>query len=254
MNRQALTDMLSAFCAATVLPLNNHKADALPVSAAICQSAAYPVGRVLAGLHLTSMLVPAWARTERLCSLVPRVLPRLTLKALAAAVASKGERRNPHRVSRANVDWRSSVFLWRASDGVQDANARLAGTASRAMLSASGAVARKAEFFAALLAGQRYPFRARVHPLAVSRSVAGSAAKLPPVCSAKRAHPEWLAATGACELWHGQSIPQFAGAGTTLLVADRLQRHGIGIELNPEYIAIAQDRLRGDAPLFAEVA
>ena len=28
----------------------------------------------------------------------------------------------------------------------------------------------------------------------------------------------------------------------------------IGIELNPEYIAIAQERLRGDAPLFAEVA
>ena len=49
-------------------------------------------------------------------------------------------------------------------------------------------------------------------------------------------------------------LDPFAGAGTTLLVADRLQRHGVGIELNPEYIAIAQERLRGDAPLFAEVA
>lgn len=49
-------------------------------------------------------------------------------------------------------------------------------------------------------------------------------------------------------------LDPFAGAGTTLLVADRLQRHGVGIELNPEYIAIARERLRGDAPLFAEVA
>ena len=63
----------------------------------------------------------------------------------------------------------------------------------------------------------------------------------------------------SCSCPAHEPVPQtvldpFAGAGTTLLVADRLQRHGIGIELNPEYIAIAQDRLRGDAPLFAEVA
>lgn len=49
-------------------------------------------------------------------------------------------------------------------------------------------------------------------------------------------------------------LDPFAGAGTTLLVADRLQRHGVGIELNPEYIALARARLAGDAPLFAEVA
>lgn len=232
MNRQTLTDMLTAFSAATVLALNNHDADALPVPPAICQSAADPVRRVLAGLHLTSMLVSAWARAKHLCTLVFRPLPRLPLKALAAAVADKGDRGNPHRVVGANVDWRPSIFLRRASDGVQDANARLAGAASRAMLSASRAVARKAELFTALLAGQRYPLRARVHSLAVSRGVAGSAAKLPPIGSAKRAHPEWLAATGAYDLWHGRTIAQFAGAGTTMLIVDRL---------------------RGDAPLFAEV-
>jgi hypothetical protein len=49
-------------------------------------------------------------------------------------------------------------------------------------------------------------------------------------------------------------LDPFAGAGTTLLVADRLQRHGIGIELNPEYAALAEGRVRGDAPLFAEFA
>jgi len=49
-------------------------------------------------------------------------------------------------------------------------------------------------------------------------------------------------------------LDPFAGAGTTLLVADRLQRHAIGIELNPNYCAMIRRRLRDDAPLFAEVA
>jgi DNA modification methylase len=38
------------------------------------------------------------------------------------------------------------------------------------------------------------------------------------------------------------------------MVADRLQRHAVGVELNPEYAAMARKRITGDAPLFAEVA
>ncbi len=48
-------------------------------------------------------------------------------------------------------------------------------------------------------------------------------------------------------------LDPFFGAGTTGLVADRLQRNCIGIELNPEYAAIAKRRIYGDAPMFAEV-
>lgn len=44
----------------------------------------------------------------------------------------------------------------------------------------------------------------------------------------------------------GTVLDPFAGAGTTLLVADRLQRNAIGIELNPEYVAIAERRLSND--------
>ena len=40
------------------------------------------------------------------------------------------------------------------------------------------------------------------------------------------------------------------GAGTTLLVADRLQRDAIGIELNPDYTRMAMQRCQDDAPLF----
>ena len=45
-------------------------------------------------------------------------------------------------------------------------------------------------------------------------------------------------------------LDPFAGAGTTLLVGDRLQRDAIGIELNPSYTEMAMQRCRDDAPLF----
>jgi DNA modification methylase len=49
-------------------------------------------------------------------------------------------------------------------------------------------------------------------------------------------------------------LDPFGGAGTTGLVADRLQRNATLIELNPAYAAIARDRITGDASLFAEVS
>jgi len=44
------------------------------------------------------------------------------------------------------------------------------------------------------------------------------------------------------------------GAGTTGLVAERLGRKSILIELNPTYAAMAERRIRDDAPLFTQVA
>jgi DNA modification methylase len=48
-------------------------------------------------------------------------------------------------------------------------------------------------------------------------------------------------------------LDPFAGAGTTLLVADRLQRDAIGIELSGDYSSMATSRIEQDAPLFAGV-
>ena len=52
----------------------------------------------------------------------------------------------------------------------------------------------------------------------------------------------------------GTVLDPFGGAGTTGLVADRLQRDAILIELNQAYADIARNRLSKDAGLFAEVA
>lgn len=49
-------------------------------------------------------------------------------------------------------------------------------------------------------------------------------------------------------------LDPFGGAGTTALVADRLNRNCILTELNPEYAALARSRIMDDAGMFAEVA
>jgi len=46
-------------------------------------------------------------------------------------------------------------------------------------------------------------------------------------------------------------LDPFLGSGTTLLVARKLGRHSIGIELNPDYAAMARDRIGSYAPLFS---
>jgi DNA modification methylase len=52
---------------------------------------------------------------------------------------------------------------------------------------------------------------------------------------------------------NGVVLDPFFGAGTTGLVADRLQRDCIGIELNPEYAEIARRRISEEAGMFGEV-
>ena len=49
-------------------------------------------------------------------------------------------------------------------------------------------------------------------------------------------------------------LDPFGGAGTVGLVADRLQRNAVLIELNASYADMAQKRVAGDSPLFAEVS
>ena len=49
-------------------------------------------------------------------------------------------------------------------------------------------------------------------------------------------------------------LDPFAGSGTTGVVALRLGRSFVGIEINPEYIELAKRRIVGDSPLFNSVA
>jgi len=72
--------------------------------------------------------------------------------------------------------------------------------------------------------------------------------------------PNTIGWSPTCVCPSGAPIPctvldPFAGAGTALMVADRLQRNAIGIELNPAYAAMADKRLADDrGPLLAAMA
>lgn len=48
-------------------------------------------------------------------------------------------------------------------------------------------------------------------------------------------------------------LDPFGGSGTTGMVAERLGRNAVLIDLNAENVAMAKDRITGDAPLFADV-
>jgi DNA modification methylase len=51
----------------------------------------------------------------------------------------------------------------------------------------------------------------------------------------------------------GTVLDPFGGAGTTGMVADRLQRNAILIELNPEYAEMQRRRIENDAGMFSTV-
>ena len=51
----------------------------------------------------------------------------------------------------------------------------------------------------------------------------------------------------------GHVLDPFGGSGTTGLMADRLNRNATIIELNKDYVEIAEDRLMGETPLFTKV-
>lgn len=51
----------------------------------------------------------------------------------------------------------------------------------------------------------------------------------------------------------GTVLNPFGGAGTTALVADRLGLNAILIEINPEYAAMAERRIRGEAGIFSDL-
>lgn len=52
----------------------------------------------------------------------------------------------------------------------------------------------------------------------------------------------------------GVVLDPFIGSGTTGMVANRLGRNCIGIDLNPKYARMAQRRIIKDAPLFADAS
>lgn len=68
-------------------------------------------------------------------------------------------------------------------------------------------------------------------------------------CSRAMVHMEWLV-----DWWSEPGeivLDPFCGSGTIPLAAERMKRHGIGIEIDGEYTEIAEKRIADDPPRFA---
>jgi hypothetical protein len=87
------------------------------------------------------------------------------------------------------------------------------------------------------------------------RSGLASAAASPTYGNFKDRSAETIGWRATCRCDAGEPVPAtvldpFAGAFTTCLVSERLQRNSIGIELNPTYCEMGRKRLAEDASLF----
>jgi DNA modification methylase len=107
---------------------------------------------------------------------------------------------------------------------------------------------RMSESIGRVPAGNAWGPNAAVHPDRKEGAVGGLYRKV-------RRENGWLP---SCSCLPHKPMPStvldpFAGAGTTGLVADRLGRNAILIELNPSNTAMARQRLEGDAGMFASV-
>ena len=72
-------------------------------------------------------------------------------------------------------------------------------------------------------------------------------------------HPiETLSWRSTCQCNAGDPIPAtvldpFLGSGSTAIAALRLGRNAVGIDLSPEYIKMAAERIKADSPMLNEV-
>lgn len=69
-------------------------------------------------------------------------------------------------------------------------------------------------------------------------------------CSRAMIHMEWL--IGWWSVPGETVLDPFCGSGTIPLAAERMQRSGIGIEIEERFVEIARRRISSDAPLFNE--
>lgn len=104
---------------------------------------------------------------------------------------------------------------------------------------------------------QRYYFQCQVEPNSDRRTQRNSGSRRNKCCvwtiptkgfsgNHFAVYPEALVETPirACCPKGGVVLDPFLGTGTTAIVAQRLGRRWVGIELNPEYVALAKHRLR----------
>lgn len=213
-NGNRRADDTSTRLARPVIALHGKQSSLAPATTTVRALPADPHHRIGAGFVKRSERAATGVRTESPLDTVLTKLPRLALECLTAVFAGKRQRRHPLVVRLACAYWRAGVLARAAPDSVHMVHHMTTTALSRAKLLALKTIGRNHHDRAADLA--------------------------------------WLRLLHV--LIHGESIPRTAGSGTVGVVALRYGRNYIGVELNPDYVAMARRRIVGDAPLFNSVS
>lgn len=218
MHRKALADMLAARITFPILTTDDDEPHALPAATTVGIRSTNPVGSVLSRKRGASVLTAA-LRGAIGSRVIAAQLPGLPIERRAA-------------MNTGALDWINIPVV---------------------IASCTHPFGRGTEFV-----GIRFRRWAQfIHDVNASLTQARARAVFLPFPLCLRNHHRGPA--DRARLWlgvrrnHTRSIPAFGGAGTTGLVADRLGRDAILIELSPEYAALARRRITADAPLFASV-
>lgn len=218
MNWQTLTDMLSASGTIPALPVNNDLAHLSPASTPIRCNSANPMRGIFSRLMFRAVFVSAIVGAETRIAVAPKLpvanLVGLEGESVATSLASKFRWFHKFVVCLAIPNRRLCVLFGRASNFIH----------------ALGVINAQAFAAAVLLS---IPFVGRNHHY-------GSA--------------DYARLGLLCIFAHALIIPHFNGSGTTGAVAIKHHRRYVGIELNPDYIELAHDRISKSQPLLLEVA
>lgn len=153
---------------------------------------------------------------------------------------------SPNTHARLSQDVASQIGSARANGGAKtNGNMKAVGRGPKTQAAGSG-IKNNDSFAAAVALQVTHRNKRSVWPLATEAFSEAHFATFPPAL----VEPCIKAGSPA----GGVVLDPFGGAGTTGMVADRLGRDAILIELNPEYASIAERRIRGDAGMFAEIS
>lgn len=248
MNRQTLPDKSATRRTAATLALNDHRAYLSPSATTVCAGAASPERRVTARLVQPS--VGAHARHTTVRRIAAPDLKGLSVENGTAVLARERQRWHPHVVVTASVcafAKRTAVRSWWLARFIQTHGVVQSEARPRTVLSLFGPGCPHLKYATALDACFTDPVAATGYGTElVCLDLIGPDMHDRPAANTRFLDWSWF---------HDSIIDQKAslvnGAGTTMLVADRLGRHGVGVELNNDYCRMARRRCYEDAPLLA---
>lgn len=248
MNRKALANKSATGGTTPALTLNDQCSYLAPSTTPIRAGATIPERRVATRLVQSSVI----ASTR--CATVRRVaapdFKGFPIENGTAVSACECQRRNPHVVLSASVRTlakRAAVRSWWLARFIQTHGVVQSEARPRTVLSLFGPGCPHLKYATALDACFTDPVAATGYGTElVCLDLIGPDMHDRPAANTRFLDWSWF---------HDSIIDQKAslvnGAGTTMLVADRLGRHGVGVELNNDYCRMARRRCYEDAPLLA---